>query len=452
MEQQGIRVATVCTDEFFPLAKAESECLGMPGLPVAVVPHPMAKLLPDELRAVAEGVIDDIVALWETDAEDLSAAAKARQPEIKKGLRYKSLFEGDYSSPDAPQSFKAPDGLEAANRLLYSRGWTDGLPVVPPTPERVDKMIAGAGFDGDEFLGLIEPREGQATVAKVAINAVMAGCGPEHLAVLVAATRALAAQPLNLKALNTTTHPCTVLALINGPIAETLDLNATYNAMGQGSQANAVIGRALRLILVNIGGGTAGILDRATLGTPAKYSFCFAENTDDNPWGETLAMERGFDASVSTVTLCGVEGPHNVNDHYGQSAEAVLLTIGGTMAIPGANNSYLGGEMIVALGPEHAEVIARDGFSKADVKDFLIEHAIIPRWHLSEPQLAIMRDYVPHRLLGPDGRDGARIADSHDDIMLVVAGGAGRHSCIIPSFGETKSVTVPITDTEGNPV
>jgi hypothetical protein len=122
------------------------------------------------------------------------------------------------------------------------------------------------------------------------------------------------------------------------------------------------------------------------------------------------------------------------------------------MAIPGANNAYLGGEIIVVLGPEHAEIVARDGLTKADVKDFLIEHAIIPRHHLSEPQLAIMSEYVPQRLLGPDGEDGVRIADSHDDIMLIVAGGAGRHSCVIPSFGQTKSVTVPITDADGEAI
>jgi hypothetical protein len=151
-------------------------------------------------------------------------------------------------------------------------------------------------------------------------------------------------------------------------------------------------------------------------------------------------MERGFDANQSIVTLCGVEGPHNVNDHYGKTAEEILLTIGGALSSPGHNNSYLGGEIMVVLGPEHAEIMAKDGFSKADIRNFLMERALIPAHALSEPQRAIMRQYVPERLLA-DGDGGARIATRHEDILLVVAGGAGRHSAIVPSFGNTRAVT-----------
>lgn len=444
MEKRGIPVATVCSDEFYSLGKAEAQCLGMPGLPIAVVPHPVAKLLADEVAAMASGVVDEIIRIWQADADDLRAEFKAKEPPLKGHLRYRSMFEGNFSAPDAPERLQGPDDLEGVNRLFYNRGWTDGLPVIPPTPERYDKMLGASGLDADELLARIEPRQGEATVAKVAINGVMAGCLPEHLPVLVAAARALGQPALNLKALNTTTHPCTVLALISGPIVEAIDVNSSYNAMGQGSLANAAIGRAIRSILLNVGGGTPGILDRATMGTPAKYSFCFAESLAENPWGETLAMERGFDAGQSTITLCGVEGPHNVNDHYGKTAEEVLLTVGGTMATPGLNNSYLGGEIMLVLGPEHAEIIAGDGFSKADIKDFLIERAIIPGHDLSLPQRAIMRQYVPDRLLA-NGDGGAHIATSHENIQVVVAGGAGRHSCIIPSFGNTRAVTEVIT-------
>jgi hypothetical protein len=412
----------------------------MPGLPIAIVPHPVAKLQPDEVAAIARGVVDEIIRIWQTDAEVLRAEFKAKEPPVKTRLRYRSMFEGNFSAPDAPDRLNGPEDLEGVNRLFYSRGWTDGLPIIPPTPERYLKMLGDSGLDPDELLARIEPRQGQATIAKVAINAVMAGCLPSHLPVLVAAAKALGQPALNLKALNTTTHPCTVLALISGPVAEAIDVNSSYNAMGQGSLANGAIGRAIRSILLNVGGGTPGILDRATMGTPAKYSFCFAESVEANPWGETLAMERGFSAQQSTITLCGVEGPHNVNDHYGKTAEEILLTIGGTMSNPGLNNSYLGGEIMLVLGPEHADIISDDGFSKADIKDFLIEQAIIPGHDLSQPQRTIMRQYVPQRLL-VDGDEGAHIASSYDDIQVVVAGGAGRHSCIIPSFGNTRAVT-----------
>lgn len=412
----------------------------MPGLPIAVVPHPVAKLLADEVAAMARGVVDEIIRIWQTDAEVLRAEFKQKEPPVKTRLRYRSMFEGNFSAPDAPERLNGPDDLEGVNRLFYSRGWTDGLPIIPPTPERYEKMLGDSGLDPDELLARIEPRQGHATVAKVAINAVMAGCLPEHLPVLIAAAKALGQSALNLKALNTTTHPCTVLALVSGPITEAIDVNSSYNAMGQGSLANAAIGRAIRSILLNVGGGTPGILDRATMGTPAKYSFCFGESVEETPWGETLAMERGFEATQNTITLCGVEGPHNVNDHYGKTAEEILQTVGGTMSSPGLNNSYLGGEIMLVLGPEHAEIIAGDGFSKADIKNFLIEKARIPSYALSASQRVIMRQYVPERLLS-DGDEGAMIATGHDDIQIVVAGGAGRHSCIIPSFGNTRAVT-----------
>lgn len=418
----------------------------MPGLPLVIIPHPMAKRPADEVATIVDGVIDEIERALGADAEELQAAYKQRQPESGGRLRYHSLFEGNFNAPDAPESFKAPEELEAVNTLLYRRGWTDGLPVIPPTRERFEAILDG--WDGEALLGLIEPKLGKATAAKVAANAVMAGARPEHFSIIAAAARGLAEPKLNLKALQTTTHPCTVLALVHGPIAETVGLNATYNAMGQGRLANAAIGRSVRFILLNIGGAAPGVLDRSTQGSPAKYAFCFAENAADNPW-EPLAVERGFRAEQSALTLAGVEGPHNVNDHYGKTGEEVLLTLCGTLAITGANNSYLGGEIIVALGPEHAEVIARDGFGKDEVKRFLIEHAVIPGRHINESQAEMMRRKVADRFVDGDWKKGARIFSRPEEIMLTVAGGAGRHSSVIFSFGNTASVTVPILDAQG---
>ena len=413
----------------------------MPGLPIAIVPHPVAKRTPEQIAEIAEGALDAIVHLLETDAATLAAECRERKPPAGPRLRYRGLFAGDFTAPGAPVQIKGPDSLEAVTQLFYQRGWTDGLPVVPPTVGRWEAMCAGR--DPQEELGLIEPRLGRATVGNVAANAVMAGCTPEMLPVLLAAVRGMTEPRLNLKALQATTHPCTLLALVNGPIAEALDINSGTNAMGQGVHANAAIGRAIRLLLTNVGGAQPGVLDRATMGSPAKFVFCFAENAAASPF-EPLHVERGFAADASTVTLCGVEGPHNVNDHYGETAEEVLLTVAGTMATPGCNNSYFRGEYLVVLGPEHAEIVARDGFSKADVKRFLIERAVIPRASISRAQMALYRQRVPERLLGPEGRDGVRIATDPAELMVVVAGGAGRHSCVIPSFGNTRSVTVEV--------
>ena len=241
---------------------------------------------------------------------------------------------------------------------------------------------------------------------------------------MVAATRAMCDPRFNLKALQSTTHPCTVMCLVGGPIIDAIDLNASYNAMGQGQRANAVIGRAIRLILTNIGGAAPGVLDRSTMGSPAKYSFCFAENAEANPW-KTFHDELGLDADASHVTVFGAEGPHNVNDHHGRTGEDLLLTIAGSLASPGANNFYLGGQAVVVIGPEHAEVIARDGFSKGDVKRFLSERAIIPRSFVSEASVDLLESRLPHHLLGPRGRDGVRFITDPDNVIVLVAGGAG---------------------------
>ena len=414
-----------------------------------VVPHPLARRTPGEVAALAAGAIDEIVAGMTDDAARLEAHYRTRQVESKNRLRYRSLFESGYNAPDAPETVRAPDSLEGVNRLFYQRGWTDGLPIVPPTRERREAMLDG--WNPEESVGAIEPRLGRGTLARLAVNAVMAGCEPDHFPVVVAAARAMCDPALNLKALQSTTHPCTVLVMVNGPIADALEINGAYNAMGQGRRANAAIGRAIRLILLNVGGAAPGVLDRSTMGTPAKYSFCFAENVAANPW-EPWHVENGFAPEASTVTVCGVEGPHNVNDHYGRTGEEILLGIAGTLASTGANNFYLEGEPVIVLGPEHAEVVAASGFSKADVKRFLSERAVVPRSVVSEAMIDVLEERIPGHLIGPRGRDGVRFNTRPEDLIVVVAGGAGRHSAVIPTFGgSTRHVIAPVTGPDGTP-
>ena len=433
----------ICTDEFFGLAKAEANGWGLPGLPIVVVPHPLARRNDGECRRFAADAIDEVVSALTGDAVELESAYRDKRIETRGRLRHRSLFESDFNAPDAPSVIRAPDSQDALDRLFYRRGWTDGLPIVAPTPERYRALLGE--LDAEELIGLVEPRLGRATIGKVVANAVMAGCRPEHVPVVVAATRAMCDPRFNLKALQSTTHPCTVMCLVGGPICEDIDLNASYNAMGQGQQANAVIGRAIRLILTNIGGAAPGVLDRSTMGSPAKYSFCFAENAEANPW-QTLHAELGLDEDASHVTVFGAEGPHNVNDHHGRTGEDILLTVAGTLASPGANNFYLGGQAVVVLGPEHAEVIARDGFGKADVKRFLSERAIIPRNLLSEASIDLLEARLPHHLLGPRGRDGVRLIGDPDNVIVLVAGGAGRHSAIMPTFGQSSQAVTERID------
>jgi hypothetical protein len=331
------------------------------------------------------------------------------------------------------RTFEAEDSFAELNELYYERGWTDGLPIMPPTEAAVAAMLRGTDRAPDEVVGVLPPRQGEATVERIAINAVMAGCLPEYLPVVIAAVEAVADPAFNLDGVQATTHPVAPLIVVNGPLAKRLQINSGYNCFGQGFRANATIGRALRLILMNVGGGIPGSGDRATQGSPAKYTYCIAENEDANPW-EPLHVERGHGRDVSTVTVFGCEGPHNIQEHYSNSGEGILLTIAGAMGQAGSNNILRHGYPLLTLGPEHAATIAGDGFSKADVKRFIWERARYPIDRLSPEYAAELRPF--------NGDDMARIAEQPDDITVIVAGGSGKHSSWQPTFGGfTRSVT-----------
>src|SRR5882762_3137562 len=215
----------------------------------------------------------------------------------------------------AAKTFRLDGSYVAVNRLYQERGWTDGLPIVPPTDEAVRECLCWTDRDSREVVAVLPPRQGEATVERIAINAVMAGARPEYLPVIITAAEALADPDFNLDSVQATTHPVAPLMIVNGPIARELEINAGYNAFGQGFRANMTIGRALRLLLMNVGGGLPGTGDRATQGSPAKMAYCIAENEAENPW-EPLHVEHGFPADVSTVTTIGCEGPHNIQYHY----------------------------------------------------------------------------------------------------------------------------------------
>jgi len=322
------------------------------------------------------------------------------------------------------------DSFDAVQQFVLDHGWSDGLPVVPPTPERVARFLAAVALPGDLELGAMPPRNGIVTVEKLAINSVMAGCLPEYFPVVLAAVRAMLEEAFNLYAVQSTTHPCAPLLVVNGPAREALAINGRYNCFGAGVRANATIGRAIRLILQNVGGGVPGVLDRATQGQPSKYSYCIAENQEESPW-EPLHCERGWAPDDSAVTVCGAENPHNINDHVSDAAEGILYTIASSMASMGANNAYLYGEPILALGPEHAAILDRDGFDKSAIRAFLFEHARIPRalWERGGMfRMSGTKDFFPDAGALPMFR-------RPEDLIVIVAGGPGRHSCWIPTFG-----------------
>ncbi len=337
----------------------------------------------------------------------------------------------------AAKTFRLDGSYTAINRVYQERGWTDGLPIVPPTDELVREFLRWTDRDPLDVVAVLPPRQGEATVERIAVNAVMAGCRPEYLPVIVTALEALADPGFNLDSIQATTHPVAPLIIVNGPIARELEINAGYNAFGQGVRANMTIGRAVRLLLMNVGGGLPGTGDRATQGSPAKIAYCVAENEADNPW-EPLHVEHGFPVDVSTVTTIGCEGPHNIQDHYSYTGLGILKIIAGAMGQAGSNNLLAAGHPLLSLGPEHAATIARDGFSKRQVKEFVFEHARFPLGRLGE-------EYRRHMVDGrkmPDSPDTMLpILKSPDDLSIIVVGGAGKHSCWQPTFGNQSAPT-----------
>lgn len=274
------------TDEFAGLARVEALARGLPHLPLVAVPHPIGGLSPESVRAKAALVVEEVIHAL-TDQPELPPAGRG----------------GREARPrEAPRD---PDGLQV---LVLEQGWGDGLPVLPPTLERVRTLLSGTRRDPNEVVAVLPPRLGEATVQTLAVNAALAGARPADMPVIIAAIEALAEPSFNLQAVQTTTHPCSPLLIINGPLARTLGINSGSNVLGQGSLANAVIGRAVRLTFQNVGGARPGREDRATLGHPGKYTYCLAENEAASPW-EPLSVERGFPPTASTVTVCAADAP-----------------------------------------------------------------------------------------------------------------------------------------------
>jgi hypothetical protein len=332
---------------------------------------------------------------------------------------------------------EVPGWAEAVEEY-FQRGWTDGLPVVPATAEAVRRFVEAAGREPAEVV-LREPTRRRAvSVEKVAINAVLAGCRPEYMPVLLAALEAMADPAYNLHGAITSTGGSAPLVVVNGPVRRVLGLNAGGNVFGPGCRPNATIGRALRLVILNCLGAQPGTMDRSTQGHPGKYTFCIAEREEESPW-PPLHVERGFAADASTVTVFAAEGPHNVLTHYGHDGEAIVVTLADAMAALG---SFSPGQSFVVLAPEHVEILARDGWTKERLREALYSRA---RRTMADLKRA---GKVPGPLEpGDEARFVHRGLGPGDVFVVVAGGGAGGHSAFIPSWSRNRNslaVTRPV--------
>ena len=398
---------------------AQAKALGHPDLPIAVIPHPFGIRTRDEVRQLAVQCADDIARL-------LCAAGSSAGIAQSAAVKRAALVE-------------VPGDLDAYNRVFLERFWSDGLPVVPPTAERVARMLRHTRLAPDHVVASIAPAFGTATVEYVAISAVMAGCYPEYLPLLLAAVEAVAAPEFNLQGIQATTGPVAVWLIVNGPIARQLAVNSGGNCLGPGAWANATLGRAMRLVLQNIGGANSAGMDRATQGQPGKYTFCCAENEAENPW-EPLHVEKGFARDCSTVTVAGAAGTTNMNTHA-KDAVDLLRVIADTMTFPAGSDYTFAGAPWIILAPEHAHVLKRDGLSKADVKRRLWEQARLAASRLSAKDFARVQTGRRAELGEIDQHTLLPISLAPDDINFIVAGGPGTHSVYVPGMGHVRSVT-----------
>jgi thiol-disulfide isomerase/thioredoxin len=311
---------------------------------------------------------------------------------------------------------------------MFDRGWSDGLPVIPPTRERVDAMLGGR--DPSQSLGKVPPALGEATLERVASCAVLAGCRPEYFPVVVAAVQAALEPAFNLNGQAVTTQPAGQLVILNGPARHSLGLNSSIGALGPGRRANLTIGRALRLLVSLTGGGFPGKLDRATLGHPGKIGFCLAENEEVSPW-EPLSVERGFDPDTSVVTVVGCDAPLSISDHRSLTPEELARVLASAGAATWSPNWWpLGATSLYVICPEHAEMFRAAGWSKQRLREEMFEAAHRPagelRWGETTPLVNA----------APDDRPIPKWTNVEDIVVVVAGGEAGRYSAVFgPCLG-----------------
>ena len=347
----------------------------------------------------------------------------------------------------AARSLEVADALEA-NDLFSRNGWTDGLPIVPPTPALVHQALAGALLESGQILG-VEPVRGLViTAEKVAINAVMAGCRPEDLPVVAAAVEAMCDPAYLLHGSAASTGGSAPLLVVNGPIRGQIGLNATDNALGGSARANVVIGRAVRLVLVNLLGCIPGALDHSTLGHPGKISFCLAEDEEGSPW-RSLAEERGVPAGVSTVTVLACAPPRQVMNEWTAVPEEICETFAAEIRANMCGYSIWPGNYVLVIPKQLRDLLVAAGWEKGDVREYVWRRARVKRseWRSWGKDVLVNRG-------DPDQEFCA--LDSPEDLLVVAAGGAaGGFAAVIPPWlgnrahAVTKGIGVCLTCAPG---
>lgn len=428
LERAGIPTVLVCTPLGEPLADF-IRSNDVPNLPI-VLTEPVRNLsdsgIADQKARVGAEVCRAL-----TSAPDAAAPSPlALPPEIPMPAQIGSMAELD----------RASELTEIVWQELLDRNLNDGLPVVVPTNDRVERMLAGAGRSPDEVLVSAPIASGaHITVGKAAVNAVLAGCLPEYLPVVLAAVEAMDDNDFRLFQTAITTHPGGISVAVSGPVADRLGIASGPGCLGPGFRANATIGRAVSLTLFNVARTIPGVTSLATFGSPAQYSLCFAEALAETPWSP--AHVELYDEGTSCVTVLKCESPHNVISSAGPEPEALLQAAASSMATLGANGIRYPADHLVLINPPKAKMFAKHGYTKRDVQMYLFEHARVPADRYKPSQYLDCLARWTHTV--------ERMPVVHDpsQFRIFVAGGIGQQMMVAPPWGLSQAITRPIAGT-----
>jgi hypothetical protein len=400
---------------------------GLPGYRYATLPHPVENLTREESKQRVEGILDVILSIL--GLAEGSAETKRLASGQEDGV-------SELPSIDDLTERQVQDVAYRSIEYYYAQNWTDGLPVVPPTSARVREFVEYVGRDPKEVVASVEHLDRVCTVELAAINAIMAGCLKEHFPVVLAAVAAGGTGG------GQSTGGFSNLVIVNGPIRDALGFNSRGGVFGPGFRANATVGRALRLIVMNSLGIRQPEFDQSTQGTPSQYGFCIAENEEESPW-EPLHVEKGFAANVSTVTVGNARSAFHIENRISSDPKQVLGTIADSMSYSGVWHRGGGRAYTIVMGPVHAQLLHRNGWSKQDARDYLYEHF--------GRRLGELRSFGPYNRdvvnrgnyeEGPD-EHFLKFAESPDSIQIVVAGAASAGlSTGVPSAARFKTLAI----------
>ena len=412
VEERAKPTVTLTNMGFANDAESASRSKGVPVLRVVPTAVPCEASIMEDIEAGVDGALDAIIAAL---TRPLTAEEKSPKP----------------GEPEKPARIIFKGNLEEVNRFFYQRGWTDGLPIIPPTEAAVAEMLTGTDLPPDHLLGKLQSRNGKATIEKIAINAVMAGCLPTYLPVLIAGTiNLLESEPgfMGYTTFGFSTGSWSPFWIINGPIRNQIHVNNSSGAFSPGNIANAAIGRAMGLIIKNIGGVRKGVEDMGVMGNPMKYSMVIAENEEESPW-EPLHVEHGYKKEDSTISL---SFPQTYLQHWPYSADAkgILNAI--------VDNAPRSMRYTCILTPTHAKNLAREGYSKEDLKKYVAENKLVPLSRVMAAGMGGPRP--PGAAPGPMPGKGTEMVPLIRDyrfIRVIVGGGPGAFIAHIVGGGAT---------------